>query len=84
MITMRRVCILFALLVAINASSGGDACEDRSGVNFCRNNCGSVGACKEDERCARRCKSSCGLCHYFVSVDGSDSWDGTRERGFHR
>ena len=31
---MRRVCILFALLIAINASSGGDACEDRSGVNF--------------------------------------------------
>ena len=81
MITTQGVCILFALSITAIKATSGETCEDRSGVNFCRNNCGSVGECREDERCARRCKGSCGLCHYFVSVDGSDSWDGARDGG---
>ena len=77
---MWRSLFLFTFLVAIaSLVASDDSCQDKSGLTFCRNNCDSVRTCKEDERCARRCKSSCNLCQYFVAVDGSDSWDGSSE-----
>ena len=86
MIHTLLLCTLFAA-----PSAATEPCSDKKWSSgnlvlagdtwFCKNLCDSGEKCNSDSRCAMRCAKSCFFCsegnQYFVSVDGSDSWDGT-------